>query len=315
MANRVVDSRAHSSQVRGVNKFLPVEHEWMPSPLQCWKDAMAAVDLSAPARPQSEIWGYWIPEPGLLLRPQTQDRLHRYVVNWLRLRPAWLYFLRLRGTRATRIPTQWWRDILYGDTGKGEKDEAKRTAKRWREIEEVFGSVFQQTDLDMSPSGAPQWFDLTIHSLHTPVCRQIIWEVCELGFRHELLALDRLVVSCRGTRLTEAHREVLLGEVFPDRGVYNVHGLPTPDKDLNVIAGLWANLPRQRVGSLEAFRRVLARWPCCPPTIHTAPPFGTNLPIDTIITREAELVTFYVKTFFEYSGRAPIVPHRFPTPV
>lgn len=312
IANRDPDPKVNPTQVRGVNKFLPTQHEWMPDTLTAWREAMAAVDLSAIAKPQSEMWGYWIPEPGLLLRPSTEDRLHRYVINWVRLRPAWLYLLRLREARLTRVPTQWWRDILYGNSGKAENDETKRTAQRWREIEEVFGLAFDRVDLDPSPSGAPRWHNKIISALNTAVCRPIIWEVCELGFRHELLALDRLLVPSRGAGMTEEHREELLGNVFPDGGVYSVHDLPTPDKDVGVTRGLWADLPHLRVASLEAFRLVLVRWPCCPPSIHAASPIGGHLKPEAMLARERELVSFYVNTFFEYSGRAPIVPHRFP---
>ncbi|KAH9855855.1 hypothetical protein C2E23DRAFT_866479 [Lenzites betulinus] len=295
------DPKVNPSQVRGVNKFLPTEHEWMPQRLAAWNDAMAAVDLSAPAKPQSQMWGYWIPEPGLLLRPQTQDRLHRYVVNWVRIRLAWLYVLRLRESRVTRVPTQWWRDVLYGTTGQNAKDEKTRVAQRWREIEDVFGVAFDRWDFDPSPFGAPRWFNKSIDSYEANVWRPIIWEVCELGFRHELLALDRLLVPCRGTAQTEEHRELLLSDIFPDGGVYSVHALPTVHKDLG-----------SRTRSLEGFRRVLARWPRCPPSIHSAPPFDTHLKHDDIVAREKELVAFYVNTFFDNSGRAPIVPHRFP---
>lgn len=306
------DPKVNPSQVRGVNKFLPTEHEWMPQRLAAWNDAMAAVDLSAPAKPQSQMWGYWIPKPGLLLRPQTQDRLHRYVVNWVRIRLAWLYVLRLRESRVTRVPTQWWRDVLYGTTGQNAKDEKTRVAQRWREIEDVFGVAFDRWDFDPSPFGAPRWFNKSIDSYEANVWRPIIWEVCELGFRHELLALDRLLVPCRGTAQTEEHRELLLSDIFPDGGVYSVHALPTVHKDLGVTAGLWAELPQSRTRSLEGFRRVLARWPRCPPSIHSAPPFDTHLKHDDIVAREKELVAFYVNTFFDNSGRAPIVPHRFP---
>lgn len=34
---------------------------------------MATVDLTHPARPNNEIWGYWIPEPAMMLRPQMAE--------------------------------------------------------------------------------------------------------------------------------------------------------------------------------------------------------------------------------------------------
>lgn len=124
-------------------------------------------------RQVEEVGGYWISEPGLLLRPSTEDRLHQYVINWVRLRLAWLYLLCLREARVTRVPTQWWRDILYGSSGKAENDKTKCTAQHWREIEEVFGMAFDRVNLDLSPSGAPQWHNKIISVLNTAVCQPI----------------------------------------------------------------------------------------------------------------------------------------------
>ena len=119
----------------------------MPSPIDTWRAAMASVDLSNPARPQKEIWGYWIPKPGLLLCPQTSDCLHRYVFNWLRMRHAWLYVLRLREARVTEILTQWWRDFLYGDTGRATGSLTTFNAKHIAQMQEVFGLAFEEAKL------------------------------------------------------------------------------------------------------------------------------------------------------------------------
>lgn len=65
---------------------------------------MRAVDRSDKAR--HGHWGYWIPEPGLLLSPKNLERLQRYLMNWLRARPVWLYMLQLPGAETVRLPTQ-----------------------------------------------------------------------------------------------------------------------------------------------------------------------------------------------------------------
>lgn len=85
---------------------------WMPPSLPSWERAMRAVDRSDKARPGR--WGYWIPEPGLLLGPKDPMRLQTYLMNWLRARPAWLHVLRLPESTTTSFPTQIWRDFLRG---------------------------------------------------------------------------------------------------------------------------------------------------------------------------------------------------------
>lgn len=280
----------------------------MPPSLPSWQHAMASIDLSSPARPQSELWGYWIPEPGLLLRPQNPDRLHRYLFNWLRMRHAWLYILRLRDARAFLVPTQWWRDFLYGDPGRTSGPSTTNNARRTAHMKEVFGLAFQEAHFEPSCTSPVRWFDHTLSVLDTTFCPMIIWEVCELSFRYELLALDRLLVPGRDGNLGEEHRDELLGQIFSNGSVYCITELPKEG------VGLSALLPRRRVRHLEAFRQVMGRWPRCPPSFYDPDHTITiNMHDDMIVVRERELVRFYIHTFFEQSGRAPIVPHQVPT--
>ena len=39
---------------------------------------MESVDRSAPAKPSSELWGYWVPEPSILVGPQTDDHDYNF---------------------------------------------------------------------------------------------------------------------------------------------------------------------------------------------------------------------------------------------
>ncbi|PIL29557.1 hypothetical protein GSI_08365 [Ganoderma sinense ZZ0214-1] len=282
-------SKAHRSQTRGVNKFEAVNHPWMPAPLETWQHAMSRVDLSKPARPQNEIWGYWIPEPGLLLRPQSTDRLHRYVFNWLRVRPAWLYILRLREARVSLIPTQWWRDFLYGDTGRSHSPVTTFNATRIAQMREVFGVAFKDADYNPDNHAPVSWFNHRMAQLNLALCPLVIWEVCELGFRFELLALDRLLVPSREGNFGDEERENLLASVFPNHSLFVVTSLPTEG------VGLGAVLPRQRVPYLQAFARVMARWPKSPPSFYDIQsPITTAMPDRVILKREEELVAFYV---------------------
>ncbi|KAI0348998.1 hypothetical protein OH77DRAFT_1415706, partial [Trametes cingulata] len=275
-------NKARKPHVRGIDKFADIVHPWMPAALDVWRDVMANMD-------------------------QTLDRAARYFMTWLRLRPGWLYMLRIKDAGLSRISPQWWRDFLYGDTGRASQKEGSRNALRSRQFMHVFGQAFQREDLDLNPTAPPTWFGRRLPTFDRSLCPQILWEICEVGFRIELLALDRLLVPLRDRLVTEEHREDLIASVFPDRGIYGVNKLPE-----EACEGLSAQVPQRRAPYLESFRLVLRRWPRCPPSIHDGVPITTALPRESIIHRERELVQYYVETFYRESGRAPIVPRAFP---
>ncbi|KAI0360934.1 hypothetical protein OH77DRAFT_738244 [Trametes cingulata] len=301
-------SNARKSHGRGIDKFADLVHPWMPAALDVWRDVMAQVDQhAAGVQVNQGRWGYWIPDPGMFVRTQTEDRATRYFMTWLRVRPGWLYMLRVKDAALSRISPQWWRDFLYGDTGRADLKEGSRNALRASQFMHVFGQAFQREDLDLNPTAPPTWFGRRLPTLDRSLCPQILWEICELGFRVELLALDRLLVPLRDQRLTEEHREDLIASVFPDRAIYGVSKLPEEGCE-----GLSAQVPQRRAPYLEAFRCVLSRWPRCPRSIHDGVPITTALQRETIIVREREMVQYYVETFYRESGRAPIVPRAFP---
>ena len=307
-AERVAHSRdrkTHPSQVRGRDKFVDVSHPWMPPLLASWARAMQTVDRSDKARPGK--WGYWIPEPGLLLGPKDPARMQTYVMNWLRARPIWLYVLQLPGSMAKKQRTQVWRDFLNGV-----REDPKFTTKcgkRAYEIKQVFARVFSEHGLEPATSGEAEWLGHHVQEVDDRIGPLVIWETFELGFRHELSALDH-ALRCADTPAQEADRLTQLACVFPCNGLYTVHNLPTPDSQ-----SLVAPLPHHRIPSLNALREILMRWPLCPPQIKKGGPLLTTSSVEAIEYLESQMASFYTQTFFDVAGRAPIVPHCYPSPV
>lgn len=295
-------------QVRvGAEKFEEVSHRWMPPALPPWREALGSVDLAHVGPTSRKSWGYWIPEPALFVRTKTDQRGLKYLMNWLRVRPAWLYMLRVRDANLCSIPPQWWRDFLYGEIARTEGDRETRRSVRVRQVSHVFSRAFQLGDVDVNPAVPPAWFDRRYDQIPENVCGAIIWELCELGFRQELLALDRILVPMSREIGDEEMREDFIGRVFPDGALYCVERLPE-----DTGCGLSDDLCFRRVPYLEAFRNVLCRWPRCPPCIHKGPSIATSMSREVIEEKERQMARFYVQRFYEEAGRAPIVPRRFP---
>lgn len=269
---------------------------------------MRAVDRSGVARPSSELWGYWIPDPSLLIGPRNEERVQRYMMNWLRIREGWLYLLGLPDTPATRVGAQWWRDYLNGDTANAMPEENTRRAERLEKVKTVFIRAFMMEDFAPAVSQPVQWFNYSVSRLDNALATRILWEIYDLGFRYELMALDRVLVPMHNVQDAERIRGSLLSLVFAQRDLYRIKYLPT------VPEGLGARYPYGRARFVEALRQVVLRWPLCPDDIVQGPTVTHMSPPGITEAMEKAVAKFYCRSFFAYSGRAPLVPHAFPPP-
>ena len=92
--------------------------------MPAWADALSQVQQSAPAakqkrgkkqnqNPQQELphrGHYALPDPVLLVTPESDDKKLSYILAWLRARPALLY--RCQKRHSTALSGQMWRDFL-----------------------------------------------------------------------------------------------------------------------------------------------------------------------------------------------------------
>lgn len=259
-----------------------------------------------PAQPADEIWGYWIPDPALLLGPKDELRQRRYLTNWVRARPVWLYLLHVPDSGACKVSPQFWRSFLNGVPD--DPMSITRNGKRLLETKNIFSGVFCDEQFDTQNVAPVSWHGRTFQNVPDDLASAILWEAFELGFRYELLALDRYLrpMESRG-RQDETRREDTLGRMFPGGWLRAVHSLPSSESH-----GLFVSLPHRRVSALNTFREILMRWPGCPDKITSTLPLR---PADTpgrIEEFEFNLATYYVDMFFFSSGRAPLVPHMYP---
>ena len=53
----------------------------MPNPIPSWGELLSMVNRSMSAPASCKIWGYWFPEPALLVGPKDEARQLRYLTN------------------------------------------------------------------------------------------------------------------------------------------------------------------------------------------------------------------------------------------
>ena len=250
------------------------------------------------------VWGYWVPEPALLVGPRTQERQLVYLTNWVRVRPAWLMFLQVARSRAASVGSQFWRSYLLGvpedfrtDTSVGQCRIA---------VQQVFGHCFSDDRVHVDTTSPVRWHSHEFREVPPHLAPWVVWEAFELGFRYDLLALDRYVRRVDAEE-DEVHREEFLSRIFPGRALLAVDELPLLDS-----TGLFASLPHRRIKALNALRDVVKLWPGCPAVILDSEPLCGTSTACAIVDMESALPSFYVNLFYTLSGRPPVVPHLCP---
>ncbi len=156
-----------------------------------------------------------------------------------------------------------------------------------------------------------EWFGRAV-SLKEGKDRQLmlemVWELCEMGFRHELLEVDRFLVPSMGRDpdTGKFQRWLMVNNVFPPSRPFHLKQLPT------AIDGLAASDLVSRARYLDALRLLLSRWPSVPPSIKSSQSLLNVASVPLLEKVERDMAKFYCQTFYEVSGRAAIIPRRFP---
>jgi len=267
-----------------------------------WEDALKAVDLS-PHRIKEDApkKAYALPEPALFVTPSDDQKKISYLMTWIKCRTAWIWLLESRAN--TAVSTQTWRDFLGMNFNRSTNDQT--AAGRRRELmQRLMGKSLNKPGLSYSSSSGSQvalWRGQQLADNVMPplrVVHEVFWELYELSFRFELLALDR--------RLSQDHDQQEISACFP--GSSGSLTVITPSAVRN---GLVANDWRTRLRYVGAFVRVMRNWNVSRPSIFRMVESRIELITEQqALQLERAAASFYVQQFFDHFGRVPIVPHR-----
>lgn len=282
-----------------------------------WADALAAVDTSPECLVEQtktvpHFGHYALPDPALFITPADDKKKVAYLLTWLRARPALLY--RLQKQESTALSNQTWRDFL--EMGRSDKlrDNTAAAARR-EEIRKIMGGVLKTAGVsEASPDAnlAPAYWrdeELAHDKLPRPsVFWEILWELYELNFRVELFSLDRRASK---NPLVDAEISIQrLQRCFPDTSEFPFVKIPY------VNVGLVANDWRERLPFILALVNVMSSWGGSKPMVFQYRLHGVEqFSQDRALELEREAAVFYTQTFYNYFGRASIIPHCILLPV
>ncbi|KAJ3556197.1 hypothetical protein NM688_g2158 [Phlebia brevispora] len=288
-------------------KYKPFSHEYLPPPISTWEDALTRIKLEA--FQGAEPWGYWVPEPRVLVNTKEDERHVRYIGNWLRVRDIWFSLLLDHLPKDGLIgPLKilQWRDYL-NTSAVSNTEMLSKKGKRQNELREVYNIFKKVLKHDILQVDLPRtWLSLEIPSpkgaqwVH--FCRQVVWEISEVGFQYELTRLDQHLLPGGTNMVEDTHRRDLIAAVFPqDRGLI-LRQLPTKND------GLAAVDMKARTEHLQALKRIISRWPDTPDYIRRMIPFKSVNDVTRFAEMERALVEYYCQKFYDVAGRPPILP-------
>ncbi|THU79081.1 hypothetical protein K435DRAFT_562487, partial [Dendrothele bispora CBS 962.96] len=143
--------------------------------------------------------GYFLPQPMSLISSDNELRKAYLLSTWVKLRPLFLWILAHPGdTSRIALKGPQWRSILDLASGLGYKA-GTQTSKTHSEMEQLLRKLVSdrrhgvELDLTKLPATPAYWQGQQLSVEKQPpsqVTRQILWELYELSFRLELMALD-----------------------------------------------------------------------------------------------------------------------------
>ncbi|KAJ7096452.1 hypothetical protein C8R44DRAFT_889760 [Mycena epipterygia] len=250
------------------DKFLPFDRPEMPSTITPWP---------------------------LHLRKSTEAALCPAVStyrNFTLMRDALLFRLADRSQRPALLTTQQWRDILTGKVVKQGKD-GSRAQARSASLEDLLQPAFSACGIDalaefpVRPEAIPP---LQVHRT-----KELLWELAEINFRYEFLALD---ARASGLDRPDKCRRCFAGE--------GLIGMDFRESQ----RGLASHEPMTRLPYLLCMAGLMRDWsvPCEQPKQIDSAKGRTEWTGSSVRHLEQKVAQYYTQSFYELFGRAAVVP-------
>jgi hypothetical protein len=283
---------------------------YAPYPIPVWSAALQAVDKSpshlVDATKTAQSSGHYVfPDPGLFIHPATAAK---YIESWLRVRDAW--FMRVAKEPSLALSNQCWRTFLaMGNTipSNGETKSARRQ-------QEVLDMLLPSTDMYPGVGkrsglmGPMVWQGREYPPGVLPpvnIVREILWELYELNFIHELQSLDRR--ACHNLDLSDStqlfDRQTKISQCFPPGSFPHVS---IPSENTGLVDDDFDN--RFRFVTGLAF--VVNSWKGDKPSVLVGDLYKLELSPNETRELEEIITKYYCQQFFNYFGRAAQIPHR-----
>jgi hypothetical protein len=291
-----IDIKQKSSNLpAGRDKFDVYESPLMPLPISSWRDALKAVKRDE--TPASYNTRYLFPEAAIFAST-NETRRAKFFATWNVFRPACILRVFSADSLASPLSGQQWRDFLLD--GLLEHSREPTLVRQREQARAIFADALDELQIVPCPP-------LSNHFPTVPVdqAQKVLWELTELNFRFELLALDRRASASPSQN--EHERQAMVLKCF------NVPSLIVVDVQ-HPNSGLQAHDWQQRLPFLLALRALMRDWNGLKPTPLLLPDLASlDMYTEADVQQlEIHIAHFYTQTFYSLFGRAAVIPTRLP---
>ncbi|KAJ8094547.1 hypothetical protein PM082_010982 [Marasmius tenuissimus] len=303
-------------------KFNEVQAPIMPPFLKPWRQASERVGETFNPNAHLTPLGYFMPDPQMIavcgLESGRFDTRIAYLEVWLKLRHILCY--RLRTPTLKPMGPSRWRTVL-GIEKMGFKD--KKAAKQKAEVEALLVETLKLANLESTvdisrlDTASVSWkgSGISVAAASNVVLQEILWELFEIGFRYELMIMDR---KFYGGKLPREEREPELLVTY----LRHFNGSIVPASLGEGKEGFASTELLQRRMALWLFLVAMDEWTGAgklPATLQRDSALWKRIdPHETAISaREVDEIEYavalhYISCFATTFGRAPTLPHRLP---
>ena len=286
-----------------------MDSPYAPYLIPTWSTALQAVDqlpshLVEASKTMQNSGHYVFPDPGLFIHTATAGK---YIDSWLQVHDAW--FMRVPKESSLALSNQSWCMFLSNDNTVPRKGETK-AACRLQEVLDILlqnPNIYPRVEKWSSSMGPIVWQGREYPSGVLPpenVVREILWELYEVNFIHELQPLDRR--ACHNLDLLNAtqlfDRQIEVSQCFHMSSFQHV---PIPSENL----GLADNDFDKRFQFVTGLAFIMNSWKGDKPAILAGDLFKLELSPEAAMELEKVVAKYYCQQFFNYFGCAAQVPH------
>ena len=264
--------------------------------------------------PSYDDCGFAFPDPGLFPSIQTDEKRARFLYNWLCNRAALIFHFSSSSSSARPLSNRHWRSLLnYGGTIEGTSSNGLTKSSQLRlEMQQLLGNCLEEAGVALDTSSSPSavfWREAELSIGTVPnrrTTQEILWELYELNFRFELVALDQRaqLTPVEESEAQVLSRQLLLMACFPSK-VLLMADISSANQ------GLASPTLKGRAQYLIAMKRLMKSWGGNVPVEIHRPPANQaqGYSLQELAELEEAIARFYTQSFFNHFGHAAILPH------